>query len=418
MPVTRERVDPQRDQSDLGLVHRRWIVPDDVQRPMPLQNLSRLWRGVIELRVLDPGAEARPSRAGGETLEPPGAASPGALLAGAGSANLITQVVWTDEEDRRDPYALEGEPDPEGFRDYTLYAIDVPGRVLLPIAPVARLCAHCGRRLDVELPRFGDGLLLDLDDPVCTCGAKPNPTRDRAAAGGWPSLSALAARSPTLPVTGRSSGTGRSSSSRSSPAAPRSASSCRGRHGAKSFPTLKWRSSSGTPWAGRTSWRTTRCPPRSDPARGLRKDPARPVGCLELRPARGLQASRPVVAARDRGRDGSAPHPRSRPAGDSVQGRAGGGAAPQEHPVRARQDGPDPLPGSRSGHRAPSRSGRRGRADRRRDQRRPDDPMASRAPGDAHEVVGLPPWAADQLQRSGAEARRSQAQAPVRLTSG
>ena len=40
MPVTRERVDPQRDQSDLGLVHRRWIVPDDVQSPMPLQNLS------------------------------------------------------------------------------------------------------------------------------------------------------------------------------------------------------------------------------------------------------------------------------------------------------------------------------------------------------------------------------------------
>src|SRR6266403_497194 len=360
MPVTRERVDPQRDQSDLGLVHRRWIVPDDVQRPMPLQNLSRLWRGLIELRVLDPGAEARLSRAGGETLELPVAASPGALLAGAGIANLITQVVWTDEEDRRDPYALEGEPDPEGFRDYTLYAIDVPGRVLLPIAPVARLCAHCGR----------------------------------------------------------SSGAGQSSSSRSSPAAPRSASSCRGRHAAKSSPTPRWRSSSGTPWAGRTSWRTTRSRPRSDPARGLRKDPARLVGCLELRPARGLHASRPVGAARDRGRDGSAPHPWSRPAGDGVQGRAGGGAAPQKRPVRARQDGPDPLPGSRSGHRAPSRSGRRGRADRRRDQRRPDDPMASGAPGDAREVVGLPPRAADQLQRPGAETRRSQAQAPASLTSG
>src|SRR5467141_1800053 len=172
MPVTRERVDPQRDQSDLGLVHRRWIVPDDVQRPMPLQSLSRLWRGLIELRVLDPGSEARLSRAGGETLALP--------VAGAGSASLITQVVWTDEEDRRDPYALEGEPDPEGFRDYTLYAIDVPGRVLLPIAPVARLCAHCGRRVDVELPRFGEGVLLDLDEPVCTCGAKPDLARDRA----------------------------------------------------------------------------------------------------------------------------------------------------------------------------------------------------------------------------------------------
>jgi len=97
--------------------------------------------GLIELRVLDPGAEARLSRAGGETLELPVAASPGALLAGAGIANLITQVVWTDEEDRRDPYALEGEPDPEGFRDYTLYAIDVPGRVLLPI-PRWRGSAH------------------------------------------------------------------------------------------------------------------------------------------------------------------------------------------------------------------------------------------------------------------------------------
>lgn len=180
MPVTRERVDPQRDQSDLGLVHRRWIVPDDVQRPMPLTNLSRLWRGLIELRVLDPGAEVRLSRADGESLELPAAASPGALLAGAGVANLLTQVVWTDEEDRRDPYALDGEPDPEGFRDYTLYAVDVPGRVLLPIAPVARLCAHCGRRVELELPRFGEGVLLDVDEPVCPCGAKPDLERDRA----------------------------------------------------------------------------------------------------------------------------------------------------------------------------------------------------------------------------------------------
>src|SRR5882672_4081192 len=125
MPVTRERVDPQRDQSDLGLVHRRWIVPDVVHRPMPLPNLSRFWRGLIERRVLDPGSEVQLSRANGETLDLPAAASPGALLAGGGLANLVTQVVWTDEEDRLDPYALEGEPDPEGFRDYTLYAIDV-----------------------------------------------------------------------------------------------------------------------------------------------------------------------------------------------------------------------------------------------------------------------------------------------------
>jgi hypothetical protein len=63
MPVTRERVDPQRDQSALGLVHRRWILPDDVERRIPLQDLSRLWRGLIELRVLDPDAEVRLARA-------------------------------------------------------------------------------------------------------------------------------------------------------------------------------------------------------------------------------------------------------------------------------------------------------------------------------------------------------------------
>jgi hypothetical protein len=180
MPVTRERVDPQRDHSALDLVHRRWILPDDVQRAVPLPGLSRLWRGLIELRVLDPGAEVSLQRADGESLELPAPASPGALLAGAGMATLVTQVVWTDEEDRRDPYALDGEPDPEGFRDYTLYAVDVPGRVLLPIPPVARLCARCGRRVDLQLPRFGEGVLLVLDEPVCTCGARPDLSRDKA----------------------------------------------------------------------------------------------------------------------------------------------------------------------------------------------------------------------------------------------
>jgi len=180
MPVTRERVDPQRDHSALDLVHRRWILPDDVGRQMPLPGLSRLWRALIELSVLDPESEVTLERAAGEALDLPAAASPGALLAGAGVASLVTQVVWTDEEGRRDPYALDGEPDPDGFRDYTLYAIDVPGRVLLPIPPLARLCAHCGRRAGLDLPRFGEGVLLDLDQPICTCGAKPDLTRDKA----------------------------------------------------------------------------------------------------------------------------------------------------------------------------------------------------------------------------------------------
>jgi len=147
---------------------------------MPLPNLSRLWRGLIDLRVLDADAEVRLERFKGETIELPAAASAGALLAGTGAASLVTQVVWTDEEGRRDPYAFDGEPDPEGFRDYTLYAIDVPGRVLLPISPIARLCAHCGRRVEVQLPRFGEGVLLDLDEPVCSCGAKADLARDKA----------------------------------------------------------------------------------------------------------------------------------------------------------------------------------------------------------------------------------------------
>ena len=50
MPVTRERVDPVRDQSELGLVHRRWILPDDVQRPVVLPQLVRLWRGLLDDR--------------------------------------------------------------------------------------------------------------------------------------------------------------------------------------------------------------------------------------------------------------------------------------------------------------------------------------------------------------------------------
>ena len=180
MPVTRERVDPQRDQSGLTVVHRRWILPDDVQRSIPLSGLSRLWRGLIELRVLDADSEVRLERGSGESLELPAAASPGALLAGTGLATLLTQVTWTDEEERRDPYALEGDADPEGFRDYTLYAIDAPGRVLLPMAPVARLCAQCGRRVELDLPRFGEGVLLDLEAPICSCGAKADLARDKA----------------------------------------------------------------------------------------------------------------------------------------------------------------------------------------------------------------------------------------------
>ena len=180
MPVTRERVDPQRDQSEVDLVHRRWLLPDDVRRSVSLAQLSRLWRGLMEIGVLDVRAEVRLERFGGEGADMPAPASPGALLAGAGAASLVTQVVWTDEEARRDPYALEGEPDPEGFRDYTLYAIEGGSRLLLPMVPVAWLCAKCRQRSAPDLPRFGEGVLLDLTAPACTCGGAADIAADRA----------------------------------------------------------------------------------------------------------------------------------------------------------------------------------------------------------------------------------------------
>ena len=183
MPVTRERVDPVRDSSELGLVHRRWILPDDVRRPVLLPQLARLWRGLAEVGCLDPAQEIRleRTRPGGarEELELPALASAGALLAGSGAATLVTQVVWVDDGERRDPYAVEGESDPQGFRDYTLYALDAAALLLLPIAPVAHLCGACGARTLPELPRFGEGALLDLSQSCGKCGAAVDLGRDK-----------------------------------------------------------------------------------------------------------------------------------------------------------------------------------------------------------------------------------------------
>jgi hypothetical protein len=179
MPVTRERVDPQRDHSDLGLVHRRWLLPDDVHRPIALPALSRLWRGLLDLGVLDAREEVSLVQLSGPQAQMPAPASPGALLAIAANVAFVNQVVWTEEEDRRDPYALQGQPDPEGFRDYTLYAIELPSRLLMPIAPIALRCGSCGKRSVPELPRFGEGVLLDLERPLCACGALPQIDLDK-----------------------------------------------------------------------------------------------------------------------------------------------------------------------------------------------------------------------------------------------
>src|SRR5947209_20352820 len=127
MPVTRERVDPIKTPDSLGLVHRRWILPDDVERPIAVPSVSRLWRGLLETGVLDARAEVRIERFGAEPLEMPAQASAGALLAGAGQASLVTQMVWL-EDGHRDPYG-GGE---EGYRDYTVYVIDSARHLLLP----------------------------------------------------------------------------------------------------------------------------------------------------------------------------------------------------------------------------------------------------------------------------------------------
>ncbi len=188
MPVHRERVDPIRTPDARVLVHRRWLIPDDVRRPVPLSGLAPLWRGLAELGVLDTEREVRLERLQllpepsfeVTTQELPALPSAGALLAGAGQATLVTQMIWTDEEGRRDPYADEdGEPDPQGFRDYTLYAVDAETHLFLPLPPARVVCGACKAPSALEARRFGEGALLELARACPSCKAPLDLARDK-----------------------------------------------------------------------------------------------------------------------------------------------------------------------------------------------------------------------------------------------
>lgn len=185
MPVHRERTDPVGTPAGEGVVHRRWLLPDDAGRALAPQQLARLWRGLCELRVVDAEAEVAVDRLAlppaGEVVrqEMPAFPAGGALLGSAGAALLVTQVVWPAQQGLRDPYAGDGAP-AEGYRDYTLYSVDHPDFLLLPIAPEELLCGACGRGAAPEAQLFGEGSLFRRDGACAACGGLRDPSRDRA----------------------------------------------------------------------------------------------------------------------------------------------------------------------------------------------------------------------------------------------
>jgi hypothetical protein len=183
MPVHRERVDPIRTPVELEVCHRRWLVPDDPGRAVAIPEVARLWRGLLDLGVLDPGSEATldrlPLPAAGEPehVDLPAVASAGALLGASGGAAAVSQVVFP-EEGRRDPYREEGSE--TGYRDYTLYMVDSPGFLLAPLPPVELTCGACGSSSAPELTPFGAAALVDLSRPCAHCGSPLDLGRDRA----------------------------------------------------------------------------------------------------------------------------------------------------------------------------------------------------------------------------------------------
>jgi hypothetical protein len=195
MAVHRERVDPVRPAGEKMLVHRRWILPDDLERAMPLTRIAPLWRGLAELDllnvneeallerlVLPPAPDVEPSR-----QDLPAIAAAGALLGGGGAAISLSQMVWLDDEVRRDPYAEPGERDEGSWRDYTLYAVAHDGFLLMPLKPSLIICAACGaENAPLDGPSgaqgvwpFGQAALLDLARPCPSCKAALDVGRDK-----------------------------------------------------------------------------------------------------------------------------------------------------------------------------------------------------------------------------------------------
>jgi hypothetical protein len=179
MPLHRERTDPIRTPDDLGLVHRRWVVPDDVHREVSLAAVAGLWHAFFDLKVLDRSQEVllyRQQLPGGSGEEGglPAVASAGAILAGGSAATAVSQVVYP-EEGFRDPYLVPG----GGYRDYTLYAIESRRFLFLPLASLALGCGNCGKDRPIDPAPFADGNLLDLDKTCPACGATTSPDSDR-----------------------------------------------------------------------------------------------------------------------------------------------------------------------------------------------------------------------------------------------
>src|SRR5947209_18697493 len=98
MPVHRERVDPIRTPAQLEVCHRRWLLPDDVGRVVALPQAARLWRGLIDLGVLDASSEAEldrrrlPAVGEADNSHLPAAAIAGELLARPGTTTTATQA--------------------------------------------------------------------------------------------------------------------------------------------------------------------------------------------------------------------------------------------------------------------------------------------------------------------------------------